>query len=46
MHQRIKVHYGEILFEKCITSKSIVAVDKIAINSSEGWGRFGKLLKG
>jgi hypothetical protein len=44
MHQQIKVHYGEILFEKCITSKSIV--DKIAINSSEGWGRFGKLLKG
>jgi hypothetical protein len=36
VHQRIKVHYGEAFFEKCITSKPIVAIGKIAINSQQG----------
>jgi hypothetical protein len=33
VHQCIKVHYDEVLFEKCITSKPTVAMGKIAINS-------------
>jgi hypothetical protein len=35
VRQHIKVHYNEVLFEKCITSKPTVAMGKIAINSGE-----------
>jgi hypothetical protein len=38
---RIKVHYHEILFEKCIMSKPIVTIGKIAIKSISK--RLGKI---
>jgi hypothetical protein len=33
VRQRIEVHYDEVIFEECITSKPTVAMGKIAINS-------------
>jgi hypothetical protein len=32
-HKHIKVYYGEVPFQKCITSNSTIAMAKIAINS-------------
>jgi hypothetical protein len=38
VRQWIEVHYDEMLFEKCIMSKSTVDMGKIAINSSASGG--------